>query len=103
MFAGTRCKKQIFGAMISFTALISTMLSSLGSLIVWLLVLIYFVYRWVRNSKTEKTLSGSDDEVENDDGSEVCIYGLPTMHQHCPNCDLVEQCRGVSFREDNDE
>ena len=33
---------------------------------------------------------------------EHCLYGFSAKQQHCPNCDLVEQCLGISFRDEEE-
>lgn len=92
----------------SFVGLITTLFNMFLYLLLGVVVLGYFIYRRLHNLTNKDDVSeyaamtceGECDE--NEDSSEHCLYGFSANQQHCPNCDLVEQCLGISFRDDEE-
>ena len=84
------------------------MFSALFFLIVVGVVVVYVIIRalvgWSQGSSVSASKMSKNDE-DGEDGSEFCMYGLPYIHQHCPNCDLAEHCMGINFhkREESNE
>ena len=91
-----------------FLGLLSSMFSALFFLIVVGVVVVYVIIRdlvgWSQGSSVSASKMSKNDE-DGEDGSEFCMYGLPYIHQHCPNCDLAEHCMGINFhkREESNE
>ena len=91
-----------------FLGLLSSMFSALSFLIVVGVVVVYVIIRalvgWSQGSSVSASKMSKNDE-DGEDGSEFCMYGLPYIHQHCPNCDLAEHCMGINFhkREESNE
>ena len=91
-----------------FLGLLSSMFSALSFLIVVGVVVVYVIIRalvgWSQGSSVSASKMSKNDE-NGEDGSEFCMYGLPYIHQHCPNCDLAEHCMGINFhkREESNE
>ena len=83
-----------------FLGLLSSMFSALSFLIVVGVVVIYVIIRalvgWSQGSSVSASKISENDE-DDEDGSAFCMYGLPYIHQHCPNCDLAEHCMGINF------
>lgn len=77
---------------------ISVISNLFSFMFVLLLVVIVLVISWLRRRGREEPESDNSSVVPiEDDDSGHCLYGLPASHRHCPNCDLVEQCLGISF------
>ena len=92
----------------SFVGLITTLFNMFLYLLLGVVVLGCFIYRRLHNSINEDAVSGYVEATcegecdENEDSSAHCLYGFSAKHQHCPNCDLAEQCLGISFRDDDE-
>ena len=80
-----------------FLGLLSSMFSALSFLIVVGVVVVYVIIRALVGWSQGSSVSASKMSKNDEDGSEFCMYGLPYMHQHCPNCDLAEHCMGINF------
>ena len=76
----------------------------MGAVIIIVLI-VFIVKSLVRKSQQSSDIECTDQIEEDDDGASRCFYELPEIRQHCVNCDLADQCLGISYekKEDDDD